>query len=395
MRQFEQLAAQNRAALEAQGVDPSNRLLVHGVDGNLFTIRPDGTDRVALTNDASSLHQYMQPTWSPSGNKIAWAELDNRKGEWASALVVSRFDGVTREHFETPFVPFYLQWSPDEARLAYLSNWLNLNQSTSTIALRMVDFDAESDKVSTWVEGQPLYFVWSPTSDRLLAHIDNDRLEFRDLSGEGTALAPTFASFPTPQWSSDGSKLLYALGEANQQQLVIADLEGNLTHEITDFNDNITFSLSPTNDRVAYVVTSENVGLNAFGPLYVVDLESAATRELASNPVMAFFWSPDGSKLAYLEMDESEEVLRLRWRVWDGTKSKPYAAIVPSRTFLQAYLAFFDQYTRGMTIWAPDSSAFAYSAVDNSTGNNIWVQRLDAEEPELVSRGVYVTWSPR
>ena len=205
----------------------------------------------------------------------------------------------------------------------------------------------------------------------------------------------TFAAFPAPQWSSDGSQLLYAVGEAGAQQLILSDIEGNLTQEITDFDQNISFGLSPSNDRVAYAITPPGVGTAAFGPLYVVELESNRTRELTSDPVMAFFWSPDGTKLAYLVMDDSGEVLRLRWHVWDGTASKPYAAIVPSRTFLQGYIAFFDQYARSMSIWSPDSTAFAYAAVDDMLGNNIWVQQLDADEPEQVSRGVFVAWSPR
>jgi hypothetical protein len=117
-RLFEQLVEQNRTILASQGIDPANRLLVQGVDGNLFTIRPDGSERVPLTNDASSLHQYLQPTWSPSGSKIAWAEVDSRTGEVKSGLTVSQFDGLARVHFDTPYVPFYLMWSPDETRLA-------------------------------------------------------------------------------------------------------------------------------------------------------------------------------------------------------------------------------------------------------------------------------------
>jgi TolB protein len=358
-------------------------------------VRPDGSERVALTNDATSLHQYLQPTWSPSGSKIAWAEIDNRTGDLKSALTVSQFDGLARQHFDTPFAPFYMHWSPDEARLAYLSNWLNLNQSTSTIALRLIDFAATEEQTRTLAEGQPLYLAWSPEGDRLLIHIDNDRLEFWDIAGEGTALTATFAAFPAPQWSSDGNQLLYAMGESGAQQLVMSDIEGNLTQEITDFDQNISFSLSPSNDRVAYAITPPGVGTAAFGPLYVVELESNRTRELTSNPVMAFFWSPDGTKLAYLVMDDSGEVLRLRWQVWDGTASKAYAAIVPSRTFLQGYIAFFDQYARSMSIWSPDSTAFAYAAVDDTLGNNIWVQQLAADEPVQVSRGVFVAWSPR
>ena len=110
---------------------------------------------------------------------------------------------------------------------------------------------------------------------------------------------------------------------------------------------------------------------------------------------MAFFWSPSGDNLAYLQVDESEAEPRLRWHVWDGTQSTAYAAIVPSRTFLQAHIAFFDQYARSMTIWAPDGLAFAYSAVDATYGNSIWVQWLDQELPQRISRGVFVAWSPR
>jgi TolB protein len=378
---------------DVQVNDPSNRLLVQGIDGNLYTMRPDGSERVLLTNDASSRHQYIQPTWSPSGNRIAWSEIDGRGGELKSALVVSHSDGMEREHFETPYAPFYLQWSPDEARLAYLSNWMNLN--SATIALRVVDFAATEEKIRTLVDGQPLYFAWAPTSDRLLTHISNERLEFRDLTGEGIALASTFASFPAPQWSTDGSQLLYALGEAGKQQLVLTDLEGNLIQEITDYSESISFSLNSTNDHVAYAITSVGLGTAAFGPLYVVELDSLRTRELSSEPVMAFFWSPDGEKLAYLATEESDGITRLRWYVWDGTEKRAYDTLVPSRTFLQAHLAFFDQYARGMTLWSPDSSAFAYAAVDSDTGNNIWVQQLNSDTPQQVGRGTFVAWSPR
>lgn len=394
MRQFELLAAQNQAILRAQGVDPSNRLLIQDIDGNLFTTRPDGSERVALTTDASSQHQYLQPTWSPTGNKIAWAELDTRSGELKSALMVSQFNGVVRNHFDMPFAPFYMQWSPDESRLAYLSNWLNLDQSTATIALRLVDFSSVTNTISTLAEGEPLYLAWSPDSDRILIHIDNDRLEFWDTAGQGAPLSQTFAAFPTPQWSKDGSQLLYAVGEQGAQKLILADAKGTQLQEITDFDETISFSLSPDDKQIAYAVTPASVNIAAFGPLYVVDVASNQTREIADKPVMAFFWSPDGSKLAYLVTDDSGPQLRLRWYVWDGKVNNAYAAMVPSELFMGAYIQFFDQYSRSMNIWSPDSTAFAYAAVDDELGSNIWVQHLDAEEPVNVSPGVYVAWSP-
>lgn len=395
MQQFELLAAQNQAILRAQGINPSNRLLIQDIDGNIFTTRPDGSERVPLTTGASAQHQYSQPTWSPDGDKIAWAEVDNRSGELKSALMVSQFNGLTRNHFDIPFAPFYLQWSPDESHLAYLSNWLNLDQATATIALRLVDLSAVTDTISTLAKGEPLYLVWSPNSDRILIHIDNERLEFWNTAGQGSPLDQTIAAFPTPQWSSNGSRLLYAVGKQGVQKLILADDKGNQLQEITDYDQSITFSLSPDDMRIAYAVTPSSINIAAFGPLYVVDLAGNRTSEIADKPVLAFFWSPDGAKLAYLVTDDSGSQLRLRWYVWDGKQNTAYAAIVPSQTFMEGYLQFFDQYARGMSIWSPDSTAFAYAAFDDQTGNNIWVQRLDATEPEDVSPGVFVAWSPR
>ena len=47
------------------------RLVVVGLDGNLSTMRSDGTDRLALTTDAGPGVQFTQPTWSPDGRRIA------------------------------------------------------------------------------------------------------------------------------------------------------------------------------------------------------------------------------------------------------------------------------------------------------------------------------------
>ncbi len=62
------------AAVEAgtPPVDPSNRILLQGADGNLYIVSPDGKERFALTNDASRRRVYGQPTWSPDGQQVAW-----------------------------------------------------------------------------------------------------------------------------------------------------------------------------------------------------------------------------------------------------------------------------------------------------------------------------------
>ena len=123
----------------------------------------------------------------------------------------------------------------------------------------------------------------------------------------------------------------------------------------------------------------------------VLDLADGTQHEVTAEPAAGFWWSPDGSRLLVLGIEDEG----LRWRVWDGTSLQDFASFVPSGTFLRDFLPFFDQYARSMTLWAPDGNAFAYPAIDDGGTARIWVQRLDGSEPRPVADGVWAAWSPR
>lgn len=381
--------------------DSEGRLLVEGSDGNLYTMDSDGTDVVALTTDASPTLQYLQPSWSPNADQIAWTAVA-AEGETArSSLVIASVRDNARQRLPVPFPPFYISWNPDGSRLAYLSAWSASGRPS--MALRLVDLGDQS--VVTLGEGQPFYFSWAPDGDALLTHVGNERLEIQGIDGSQQALTRTGASFPTPQWFPSGDSLLYAVSGNNIQRLIVAEADGREIAEITDFDGSISFTLSPDETQIAYAVTPVSAGTSAFGPLYVVDVETGATRQLSEMPVIGFFWSPDSEKLAFLAVERDAEDFRFRWHVWDGSTARRYAAVLPTRTFLERYLAFFDQYAQSMTIWSPDSSAFAYAAIGlveagESNGSaaqpvGIWVQELAADSPRYVGPGAFAAWSPK
>lgn len=385
-------------------------LLVSGIDGNIYTIHRDGSNRRRLTDDASNSRTYTQPTWSPTGEQVAYSRMDTGAGDLAAALIVSQQDGTILEEVEVPYPPFYIYWSPQGDRLVYLSNWI-----ANSMALRLVDLRGETADDTTLARGQPFYISWSPDGEKLLTHVGNEQTAIRSLDGAEQMLSTASTGFPAPQWSSDGESLLYAISDGDLQNLVVTNVDGEIVQEVTGYLGNITFSQSPTTSEIAYVVTETAGGFPTFGPLYVIDMGTLRTQALTDQPVLAFFWSPDGHKLAYVTVDAVGENYWLRWNVWDASPgespgessgessgaslSSPstteFPRFLPSRTFLQRYLIFFDQYARSMNIWNPESSAFAYAGTSPTGRSGIWVQSLQEETPQRIGNGVFVTWSPR
>lgn len=378
--------------------DPSNRILLQGADGNLYIVNADGKERFALTDDASRRRVYGQPTWSPDGRQVAWNAI-TRAG---AALLVSGYNGGERKQMDLPYLPFYIYWSPDGQRLAYLSNWRVIDGPS--MALRLVDFAQGNETVRTLAAGQPFYFSWSPDGSRVLAHIDGERVEIYEVAGEGaaaTSLAISGSAFSAPQWSVDGEQLAYAVVDEQTQRLLLSDLSGQAVRDVTDYDGRISFQLSANGRQVAYVATDADVPASTLGPLYVVDAETQQTRELSERPVVAFYWSPDGQKLAFLTLDTVEGRIGLRWNVWDGEATRQYAAFFPSQELLENYLPFFDQYAQSHRIWSPKSDAFVFAGTLENGESGVWVQPLGADgaqrevPPVRIGDGVIATWSPR
>lgn len=373
-----------------------NRLLVLGDDGNLFTVKPDGSATQALTTDANRALVYAQPTWSPTGEHIGWARLEQKADEVVSALVVSRADGREHQQFEVPFPPFYLNWSPDGAQLAYLSNWVGANQQT--IALRLVNVATGNTTVATLGTGQPFYFSWAPDGKQMLTHIDNERTALLALDGTETLLAAKSANFATPQWAGVDGKLLYELENEGKPQLVIADATGAIAQVVTDVKQEtmLNFSMNAKGSQLAYTETDHQVGLNSLGPLFLFNVKDESFQQLSADPVVAFFWSPDGHALLFMSADIEDEQIWLQLQVWDGQTTRPLSRFIPSPLFVRQYLPFADQYAQSIQVWSPDSSAVVFAGQNEAEKTGIWVQKIDGKSPaQHVADGVFATWSPR
>ena len=388
-----------------ENIATSNRLLVLGDDGNVYITRPDGSETRALSSDAGPSHLYRQPTWSPLGDRVAWVETLSAGNELTNSLHVSRPDGSGAAQVATKAQAFYLFWSPDGSRLAYLAN------GSQGLDLALFDPGNRSNPILVLDQGSPLYFSWAPDGQGLLTHVGADRLALLALDRTQTVLALQPAIFAAPRWGPDRASLVFAIVADGEQRLVVADLKGIVRRNLASFSGNLSFELRPDGQQVAYVDTTLQVPTAAFGPLYVTGLTDGPAQRISEGPVVAFFWSPDGRYLLYLVPEpagapsnttnasfrlQQDQPLWMRWHVWDNRESVSFGRFVPSPTLLLEYLRFFDQYAQSMTLWAPDSTAFTYAGVSESGEDGIWVQSLAQGATAVrVAPGVMATWSPR
>ena len=75
---------------------------------------------------------------------------------------------------------------------------------------------------------------------------------------------------------------------------------------------------------------------------------------------MAYFWSPDGSRLAYVALSKKAGILR--WTVLNVVNGErwPLVDFIPSRDQLTIF-QFFDQYAYSHSPWSPDSRSLVFA----------------------------------
>jgi len=140
------------------------------------------------------------------------------------------------------------------------------------------------------------------------------------------------------------------------------------------------------------------------GELNVVDTETDKKVSAGEN-VIAFFWSPDGKKIAYFvpfvntpegsSADQSNGQLFLQLSMLDVEtgESKELFTYRPTQQF-SSILPYFDQYHQSNTIWSPDNNNLVLSFLDTEGNPGIAVVAASGQlEPRLLAEGYLAFWS--
>jgi hypothetical protein len=353
--------------------DLTGQLAISTDTGELWVMAPDGFGPELVAGGNGS--RANQPTWLKNSSALAYSYFD------ASVQGIGYF-GIEAEDDPFSDVPgnpiYYLHWSPAGTDVAFLRTAPDQRNTEFGLA-------RPAEEGQTLASGAPFFLSWSLDSSTLAAHVDNQRVDLWDVSERSVeTLFETETRFVAPSYLTPS-----ALLSARDGAMGLTSVSTGTTISILGrTGGQVRFVPSPDGTLVAYAGGDEDRDLK------IVEVATGSTIVVTPDVGLAWEWSSDSSRLAWLGANE----LGLgQWHFFDvetgievGT-SQPYS---PTSFVRSSILPFFAQYALSHNRWSPDGTGFAYAgqAADGLTG--IWVELVEGNSgATLVSPGNFVTWS--
>jgi Tol biopolymer transport system component len=269
-------ASTHNARASAPDNSTASGILAFSKDGDIWTMRPDGSSLTRLTTDPAV---DRAPSWSPDGTKIAFAS--KRTGNFE--IWVTDADGAN-QHEVTHDGPTHNDrspsWTADGSQIVYDVDFndiyiinadgtgeqhLRTNAAFPNVSPRnviaftdQVDFGAYTMELA----GTGLQFIsnplgqgtldpdWSPSGDRLAFVCDVIAIPTNNLcasQADGTSLLPLDTSLDrvdfSPTWSPNGKKIAF-VGCLNFFTIPNCDIY-TVKHDGTHLKQLTTFGVGP------------------------------------------------------------------------------------------------------------------------------------------------------
>ena len=372
-------------------------------DGQIITAQPDGSSPVKLSPDRGF---FAWPVWSPDSSQVVFSGIP-LEGTVLTLYHVDLDDAEPHAIFENapgmgPILsrmPHYPIWAPDGGRLAFMAS------APQGLTLLIVD-PRKSDAPGILIRRAPLYASWSGDSTRLAVHGGPDHF-VADVGGEVSvrSLGISAPAYRVPAWWPSGDKIGYVRqDELGRSGLYVADVDSGERAMFQQLDGGAAFLWSPDGSSLAVGHSESDNSFVYQGVALFTSKGERLSVEIRAQ-VLAFFWSPDSRKLAYVVPSGTRDVLR--WMILDLATEKrwPLADFTPSLEQV-AIFRFFDQFAYSHSQWSPDSDALVFAGVISGEGVSASLGTQQASQIFVIStepfssaapiaEGIVAVWSPR
>ena len=384
-----------------------------GTDFDVSTVRRDGSGLRTLvapgdvpvggeTQEAAV--GYTWPTWSPDGRHVALSRIPGLTGESVASLVVLEADGSNERqlHVTNPgFVnlvaegaPHYTHWAPSGERLSFVA------PRADGTGLGLFEVAIAGGDPYLVAEDAPLYHVWSPDSSGMLLHRRQSLLVHSVVDRSTVSIRRDSSSYRVPAYSWDGAWMAYVADIGRGEQLIAWSPGTSIERELWSVSNEVAFAWSPTESILAATQRVQPFAADYAG-LALLDAETGQAKRVYEGNLRAFFWSPDGSRIAIVARKPSDRYLE--WVVVDflAATTTSITPFVPSDDY-SMLIQFFDQFAPSHSPWSADSSALLFAGIIPGSGqvaqrapSEVWVAGASGDEPpRALAPGRLAFWIP-
>ena len=213
----------------------ASALVAYIYDGDLYVVRPDGSNGRRLTRTADF------PTWSPDGRKIAF-EVDHGFDTKSFIYTITASGRNKTKLLAVPGIGYGVPaWSPDGQRIAFSDYSVETFRGgglyvvqTDGRGLHRIPRTVNGDTEPSWSpDGQLLAFS-SVGANRLGS--GGNGIALIGINGEHRRLITHGSHDYSPAFSPDGTKIAFSRGTAggSESDIWVMNADGTRKHRLTD-----------------------------------------------------------------------------------------------------------------------------------------------------------------